>query len=999
MTRPTESNWPGGFTLCLLPWILGGVMLAAYLLTFNHWISVGNVDTVMQLNGWSWRAELTGPLYFLVTYPLRWLPVSLVPLALNTFTAVCGALTLVLLARSVALLPHDRTQSQRQRETSPFALLTIPTAWVPPALAVIVCGFQITFWQYASQGTDETFNLLIFAYLVRCLLEFRIGHRASWMNRFALIYGLSIAQNWAMAAFIPCFLAAVIWINGLRLFNPKFLLRCFCLWFGGLSLILLLPILASLSNTTHTPFWQGLRATIAEFRNLGSFSRNELLLLCLPSIIPLFLIGIRWPSSFGDTSPLGIIIATAAFHLVHAVFLLAGVWVALNVRISPRQINPQYYNFSFLPISYLTTLGVGYFSGYLLLVFRNRAGTSRQQLPPLAQTLNQSVTACIWALLPVAATLLLARNLPTILNLRSGLLPAYCAQIEHYLPEKDAVILSDDSYRLRLLEALLDQHGKRTASLLIDTGSLPDPNYFTFLNRLYPQFQLSSLFTNAAAELRTLGGEITLLQKLSAGHSMYYLQPSFGNFFEFFYLEPHGPVYRMMPMPVDGKIPPLSQECLTENDSFWKTAEQQFGPIIQANAKAKAGPPIHPTLLQKFEKLAHLKNDRDLIADIVGHYYSRAVNDWGTRLQQIGSFKGAEDCFKQAWELNPNNVTAQINLEFNQNYQAGKPPVLLDIAAMEERIGNHRKWDRLISDCGPVDDPNYCYQLAAFDLQAELPLLHQALHQLERVQALAPGVFAFAKMTIVQLLLYTHNFSDALAKTDAILHDTRSDAVRADVFRLLIVNQQYSNALQRTEEILQKTPTNATALFYKGAALLRSHSTNEALLCLRQLMEAHPDDETHSQVFQLLAGSQLYSNVVEMADVVLKQSPDDQVALFFKGVVLQQLQSYRDSLGPFTRLLQVQPDNYVAQLNRAIAQFKLDDLDSARRDYGAVAAAHTNVFQAYYGLAEIAYRLKDFPEALKNYQLYVTCAPTNTDESRFVNSRIQELEGARPGKH
>ena len=47
------------------------------------------------------------------------------PVALNLFSAVCAALTLGLLARSVAILPHDRTDAQREREHSDFSFLTI----------------------------------------------------------------------------------------------------------------------------------------------------------------------------------------------------------------------------------------------------------------------------------------------------------------------------------------------------------------------------------------------------------------------------------------------------------------------------------------------------------------------------------------------------------------------------------------------------------------------------------------------------------------------------------------------------------------------------------------------------------------------------------------------------------------------------------------------------------------------------------------------------------
>ena len=95
-----------------------------FLLTLNRWITLFNLDAVAKVAGWTWQPECYNPLVFLVTYPLRWLPVAVLPLSLNIFSAVCGAVTVGLLARSVAILPHDRTESEREAERSDFSFMT-----------------------------------------------------------------------------------------------------------------------------------------------------------------------------------------------------------------------------------------------------------------------------------------------------------------------------------------------------------------------------------------------------------------------------------------------------------------------------------------------------------------------------------------------------------------------------------------------------------------------------------------------------------------------------------------------------------------------------------------------------------------------------------------------------------------------------------------------------------------------------------------------------------
>src|SRR5271154_1577957 len=96
-----------------LPWLLAAAAFAIYWLTLNHWVSLFNLGVVAKTSGWSWQPEFLTPLFFIVTYPFRWLPATQIPVALNLFSAVCAALTLGLLARSVAILPQDRTGAQR----------------------------------------------------------------------------------------------------------------------------------------------------------------------------------------------------------------------------------------------------------------------------------------------------------------------------------------------------------------------------------------------------------------------------------------------------------------------------------------------------------------------------------------------------------------------------------------------------------------------------------------------------------------------------------------------------------------------------------------------------------------------------------------------------------------------------------------------------------------------------------------------------------------------
>ena len=87
--------------------------------------------------------------------------------------------------------------------------------------------------------------------------------------------------------------------------------------------------------------------------------------------------GIRWASSFGDTSKLGIALTTFMFHVVHA--LVSG---RLHLGRTRPAVQPPEQGFGspFLTFYYLGALTVGYCSGYFLLLFRQRPG-GRRRLP------------------------------------------------------------------------------------------------------------------------------------------------------------------------------------------------------------------------------------------------------------------------------------------------------------------------------------------------------------------------------------------------------------------------------------------------------------------------------------------------------------------------------------------------------------------------------------------------------------------------------------------
>ena len=976
MTSEREVSPERSFVRAFLPWLVAAGALVIYLVTLNPWVSLSSIPQVARVSGWTWQPELHGPLFWLVTSPFRLLPAQAIPLALNLFAAVCAALTLALLARSVALLPHDRTQEQRQKQKDKASVLSIPAAWLPPVLAALVCGLQLTFWEHATAGSSpappmgsgcEMLDLLVFAYVIRCLLEFRLSDRDSWLMRASFAFGLGITNNWAMIGFFPAFVMALVWMKGLGFFSMRFLGRMSLCGLVGLLLYLLLPLLQGIWDTSSVGFWPALKANLNAQRSIlmlyYKFGRQEVALLALTSLVPIFIFSIRWASYFGDSSRLGATLATIMFHVVHALFLMACIWVALDPPFSPRN---RGFGSPFLTFYYLGALSVGYCSGYFLLLFGTPSDRPRR-VPSHLRLANTVITSVIWLLLVLTPLALVARNWAQIRTTNGPMLKRYVAALAESLPSKRSVLLTDDSRRAYLLQAYAAKSGQHNNHLLLETASLSWPDYHRFLHRRHPQVWESNPpreTTQHAAPLML----VQLVSRLAQTNSLYYLHPSFGYYFEFFHMEPHGLVYKLNPYPTNYLFaPPVNTNLVVENEAFWaKVNAEVFPPLLAVITRPDST--RKPGLMNWLAKKAHLVHESNDDAATVAGFYSRALNHWGVEVQKIGLLTNAAAHFERALELNPDNIVAQVNLECNRNLRTGRSASVQVSKTIEDEFGKYRNWDQVIGDNGPFDEPNFCFEQGRVFVRNTQ--YRQAAAQFDRVKSLAPDNLV-ARIWLGQLYVVS--------------------AMPAEALKII-------NEIRAQPDLLAVGGTNRTELlFVEASAHLGQNDPAGAEAAVQAAMAQYPGDAdmlaTATQVY-LKYGR--FSNALSIIEQELSIAPTNMSALINKGYTCIQVGAFEEAIPALTQVLAVETNNHSALLNRAIAYLRANKLEESKTDYERLQKVFPSASQISYGLAEIAWRKRDTNAAIRNYELYLANAPTNTVEAKSVIARLKELKpGAR----
>lgn len=950
-TQPIESapreNLPPTVRARFIPWIIAAGTFLIYLFTLNHWVTLRSLPVVAKVAGWDWRPETTAPIHFLVTYPLHWLSGNAQLIGLNLFAALCAALTLALLARSVQLLPHDRTRDQRQRELGKFALLNFSHAWPAPVAAVLVCGLQLTFWEHAVTATGEMFDLLLFAYVIRCLLEFRVSKKESWIARFALVYGLAVTNNWAMSGFFPFFLAALIWIKGTSFFNFRFVLRVVAFGAIGLSLYFLLPLLSTFSGDSGLTFFQTLKENL-RFQKSYLYTlpfvqfptiRSHLLMLALTSILPLMMIAIRWPAFSGDDSPFGTAVTSFMFRLMHLVFLVVGFWIFFDPQFSARVLG--YDLLPFLTFYYMTALGVGYFVGFVMLVFGRKPVQAWERSRGAVKFIETVVVMAVWIAVLAVPIALVRKNLPLIQATNSSIANQFFKSTAESLPPSGAVVLSDDVTRLYLLRAIDAQLGRTSQNILVDTVALAAPSYHRYLHARHSADWPEQSSTNQISDY----GLILRIDALSRTHPVFYLHPSFGYYFERFYPTPHKLVYELKLYSTNSIMPPaLAPTVITENQNFWNAFSKDPLPSLPALGKKSAD------------------------VQLINAYYSRALNHWGTELQKAKMLPEAASAFAASFTLNPGNVVAQINQQFNASLRKGETASMETDDELEKKIAQYRDLQNALNWNGPFDEPNFCLQLG--ERFARGGNLRQSAQLFLRVLELIPNNFA-ARLDLAKTYYELRRPDEALRLVKQLQNEPKN----------LLIHTNAEFELLRVESLAH--------LFKNDVA------TAEKLLL--DSSQRHPKDENQ---FALLAQFYLdvgqYTNALQSVQKQLQLAPQNTRALFTKGVLQMQMGQFSQAVTTFDELLKMTPDNKSALFNRAIANLQSGQLPQAKRDYEALRETQpVNTYQIYYGLAQIAEKQNDKSAALKNYKLYSKYAPSGTPEFQDVQRRMKILENGK----
>jgi tetratricopeptide (TPR) repeat protein len=929
-----NSTATSAFVRRLLPWTLAGGFLILYLITLNPWVGVNSLDVLSRLTGRDGDILLTSPLLYLLTLPIKGVSLAQLPAVANVLAALCAAGVIGILARCVNLLPHDRTREQRMRGQIDGGPLRSRFAWAPPIFAAGLLGLQLTFWEQATALTGEMLDLLVFAFLIQCLLEYRIRLKERWLWAFAAAYGAGVTNNWALIAFAPAFLIALVWIRAWSFFNAGFLIRMLLLGLAGLTLYLLTPVVLS-AQRDDVSLWIGLKSIWVHQKNyLLGIPRGRALLVAAVSLLPLALVGIRWVGAKGTSMETMLNVATVAG--LQIAWLAGNIFFAFDPAFSPRQmvhLDPASGGLPLLTLAFTGALASAYFLGYLLVLGSekpekawDRPGTAVSGLIQLGFGLSLLATIGV----PAA---LLFKNFPAIRSANGPVLRELADALTAPLPAQPTLVLADDAVTYGLVSFKLAATPAMPNHLVMLTPKGSSRTYRRALASRngtdWPELQ-----EMATQEENVAGKFMLLVARAAETNRAYYLHPSQSIPSESTWPTPAGAIQRLHLYTPDQITPPkLAAAELKSALDWWQAAQPQLDRAVAAADFGSANGRMACTV------------------------WSRAANGIGVLLQQGQLYDDAAKQFALALRLNGQNTSAKINLAVNAALKKQELPAL-DL----EKLGSGRWPIEIINQGGPLDEPVLLTKLGRGLVTSPDRLVRRAAIAFQRAMELNPTLLG------PQL-----GFAEACQ-----------------------VAGQFELAL-KTVKAAQKLPFEAAdtlqAAYLEASALFMLKRPDEAERLLNAQLKAFPEAV---QLIDLLSYYYLSIPKLEAAIPLLEQwtrlSPSDPGPLMRLTAIFMDRAQFDRALVMLETVIRINPDNIVAKANQAICLLRVDRLTEAKREYENLARKFPEEPLFQYGLGQVADKQKEPKVALRHFENYLQLAPTNTAEFSAVATRVNQLK-------
>ena len=592
------------------------------------------------------------------------------------------------------------------------------------------------------------------------------------------------------------------------------------------------------------------------------------------------------------------------------------------------------------------------------------------------------VVALLWVAAIGLPAMLFRENFQHVRDFNTSVVADFGREMAKGMPDQPAVVLADDPARLYLAMGAAQSLGLPDQYAFVETRSLVHGEYLRYLAGRYPAVR------KALAKPDHIPDQITdqkageLLEALVSQGPVYNLYPAFGGFFERVSMTPHRLGVNLHPYPTNVlETVALSAPAIVANRDYWQAMEK--GPLATLPA------------------LANRSEDARRIAG----YYSQILDNWGVELQKMGTrravpalLEDANDQFAAALRLNPSNLVAQANRQYNAQLR-GVPPAGAPVGVSDLAVLYRDRWNLALSQCGPADVPELDILIGRYfaqqrDFMQAAPLFYRSLELARCNPAAELDLISTAELDLINTYIDI-GLSEAafalikdmrdrsagdpleLAGVEALANLSRNDFAQADALlaaahKKFPQNERFAGTMADSylligERILRQG---------QGDASKEEAAGKNAAVWFKKALTAL--DEQLELLTARTAGAREISSVN-------RRRAEMQMALH----------DYPAAIVTLTEVLNQNPRESVPLLGRAFSELQIGRLDAAKSDYQALEKMLPGPSPAvYYGLAQVAQKQNEKAAEILYCKLYIQHAATNTLEFTNATRRLRALGAA-----
>jgi len=633
--------------------------------------------------------------------------------------------------------------------------------------------------------------------------------------------------------------------------------------------------------------------------------------------------------------------------------------------ISPAHLVPGQ---PFLTHAFFCALAAGCFLTYFIKLVTGRPQAAATGLPSERLRLLQG--AGLVGLLAASVLSLgdLAQRNGPVIRLTNQTLPDdFRRRVLAELPPGPKVLLADDSTLMNLvrLESLGTPAGQE--AIYLDGSMAPWVDYHRHQMAAYPQAWQDS-FLKATNHGKMPPAMLDrLLRDLAADRKVFYLQPSVVNPFDHFQMWNDGFVYPLALRPTNG-VARAEPDAATaaRNDRAWQEFDEQLLPRLTNMERTIQ---MHMDMDIHAGKLARLflhQNTFNVTGSYFAHYYSAAEDARGVELQLAGRWAEAARAFNHAISLNPNNISAQVNLAFNTNRETAGDTNNSIAASLN--IGSFRTLEQAVAMCGPMDEPYHRIMLGNDCAKSKQPF--HAMDQFQRAYELQPGNWG-VKLWLASLNLMVGRPAESLAT----IRELRQ--------------------LMSTNNYLTNITANLYVLEAQAHLALKDKAAAQAALA-QAIDAAHDDSKMMADALEALWKAGLKNEARELMDGLVQDHPDSLPIRTMRGLLFIQAGQMSEADRDFSHVLAQNPKDQMVLFKRGFVRVQLKQFAAARADFQAMLNNSTNAYPAHYALAQVCQAQNDSAGAKRELEHYLDLAPTNAADYHLAVEQLQKLSEPEP---